>query len=200
MNAPDLGALLSCAPRLRAGGHGDAAAVARFLARMDREGLYERHFAHGEAPNLALLERLRSANGADRYAALALDPTDEVVGHAEYVAEGDSAEFALLVLPEWRDRGVGRALLAELVAAARKNGLDRLHGMVMSTNTRAIVLMRRSGFDLRPGDDRRTVIVSCGLIERPAFRAQNHHGFAALPMETRRHDPDRASLHRCAGA
>ena len=44
--------------QLRAAIPQDRERVAGFLAAMDREGLYQRHFAHGEAPNLALLNRL----------------------------------------------------------------------------------------------------------------------------------------------
>ena len=61
----------------------DRAALTGFLAAMDPGGLYERHFAHGDAPNLALLDRLYSADGHDREVLLAVGADATVVGHAE---------------------------------------------------------------------------------------------------------------------
>lgn len=200
MNAPDISRHLRPAPVVRPALATDAARVAEFLAAMDRDGLYERHFAHGDAPNRALLERLRLSGTAGRLTVLACSPTGAVVGHAEYVADAGAAEFALLVLPGWRDLGVGRALLQALHAAATAKGLHRLHGLVMATNTRAIALMKTAGYMTVPGDDRRTVVVSRRLNDLQASPDHGLDRIGAMPPEIRRHDPDRASLHRCVGA
>jgi GNAT superfamily N-acetyltransferase len=132
----------------------------RGIRAAGREGLYERHFAHGEAPNHALLRRLDDVDGINRVALLAVGADDTAIGHAEYVATEGLAEFALLVLPSARDRGVGRALLAALVELATGVGQRELNGVIQATNTRALELSRNLGFSLRPGEDRRTVIVS----------------------------------------
>jgi hypothetical protein len=71
---------------IRAAGREDRFEVAGLLARMDRDGLYERHFAHGEAPNHALLRRLDDVDGINRVALLAVGADDTAIGHAEYVA------------------------------------------------------------------------------------------------------------------
>ena len=185
---------------IRVAAAGDREAVAALLARMDRDGLYERHFAHGEAPNLALLRRLERIDGRDHVAMIAIGPDATVVGHAEYVACDRSAEFALLVHPAWRDRGIGRALLAGLLTQAKSAGQAELNGMIQATNTRAIQLTRRMGFSLRPGEDRRTVIVWRALRGVPPAAASGAGGQArgAAP-DTPCHDPDRIPLHRRPG-
>jgi ribosomal protein S18 acetylase RimI-like enzyme len=59
----------------------------------------------------------------------------------------------LAVLPEWRGRGLGRALLAEVEARARRLGCCRLTLEVQDDNARARALYRRFGFgDFVVGD------------------------------------------------
>jgi GNAT superfamily N-acetyltransferase len=177
---------------------GDRNALADFLAKMDREGLYERHFAHGEAPNLALLDRLARADGRDRVVLLAVGADGTVTGHAEYVAERGGAEFALMVLPAWRDCGLGTALLKALLEVAAPAGQREMHGLIQATNTRALMVARKHGFEVRSGDDCRTVIVSCPLSRQPAGALPGPVSDATSELpEPFRHDPDRTALHRC---
>lgn len=186
---------------IRAASRADRFAVASLLASMDQDGLYERHFAHGEAPNLALLRRLDEVDGRDRVALLAVGADDTAIGHAEYVATEGSAEFALLVHPSARDRGVGRALLGTLVERATQVGLRQMSGLILAANTRALQLSRKLGFRLRPGEDRRTVIVSRPLWTAPVSAAGSPDATSpGVPKEPfNHHDIDRISLHRRAG-
>lgn len=188
------------AATIRSAAADDRAAVATFLAAMDKDGLYQRHFAHGEAPNIALLDRLVIADGRRSVVLLALDALSRVVGHAEYVAADDSAEFALMVLPEWRGCGLGQALLDTLMARAIAAGLASLHGLIQATNTGAQQVVRKCGFAVAPGDDTRTVIVSRRMVQAlpilPGPPEGSMHAATQLPS---RHDPDRVPLHRCPG-
>lgn len=184
--------------RVRRAAPADRAILAEFLGRMDRDGLYERHFAHGEAPNLALLGRLEKTGSSNRAVILAVGADGSVVGHAEYVAEAAAAEFALMVLPSWRDCGVGGALLDFLMEAAVKEGQLEMHGLIQATNTRAIRLARKRGFRIRAGDDRTTVIVSRPLVQQPAENLSAPWPGATIVLpEGIEHDPDRTSLHCC---
>lgn len=183
--------------------HADATdrdALAGFLGAMDGAGLYQRHFAHGEAPNQALLGRLDAADGRDRVVLLAVDAAGRVVGHAEYVAQDGEAEFALMVLPNWRDCGIGQALLDSLIAVATDAGLRRLYGMIQATNTRALQVVRKRGFRLAAGDDATTVIVSRSLAQQ-GLADLTDPACAAPPAVSHpnRHDPDRVPLHRRPG-
>lgn len=172
--------------QVRAAGLHDHDRIARFLAAMDRDGLYERHFAHGEAPNQALLRRMEALDQGERVAVLAVGYDGEVLGHAEYVAERGAAEFALMVLPLFRHHGIGRRLLNALLEIAAAAGQREMHGIIQATNTRALQLVRNSGFRLVPGIDRTTVIASRQLSP-------------SQPPPFIRHDPDRTSLHRRPG-
>ena len=185
------------APPLRRASPQDRERVAQFLAAMDREGLYERHFAHGEAPNQALLRRLDLLDQRERVAILALAHDGAVLGHGEYVGEDGEAEFAIMLLPLLRGRGVGTRLLGALLESARNAGQTRLHGVIQATNTRALQLVLRNGFRIIPGDDATVVIVSREL--EAALPAQTPgvagHGY---PDPANRHDFDRTSLYRRA--
>ncbi len=149
--------------RLRAAGPEDHERVARFLAAMDRDGLYQRHFAHGAAPNQALLSRLAATDGIDRVAVIALNLAGEALAHAEYVATDGGAEYALMVLPELRSNGLGRRLLSALQELAAAAGQRQMHGIIQAGNTPAIQLALKLGFRVVPGADRTTVIVSRDL-------------------------------------
>ena len=56
--------------------------------------------------------------------------------------------------PEWRTRGVGAALLARTLEAAEAEGMTRVELEVFASNTRAIRLFERAGFQ-REGLKRR---------------------------------------------
>ena len=168
---------------------------------MDRDGLYQRHFAHGQASNLALLDRLDAVEQCDRVAVLAVGPDGAVLGHAEYVAAQGAAEFALMVLPLFRLHGIGRRLLHALGEIATAAGQLELHGIMQASNTRALQLVRSNGFRLVPGADRTTVIASRSLLPipeavqaGPAIAADHH------PPPFICHDTDRTALHRRFGS
>lgn len=186
--------------RIRHASEADRPGLAAFLRAMDGEGLYQRHFAHGEAPNLALLGRLGMLDGRNRVMLLAMGADARLVGHAEYVSDAPGAEFALVVLPNWRDRGVGRVLLDALVKTAAEAGLQELHGLIQATNTRALQLVRKRGFHAGPGDDPRTVIVSRQLTPADAAdRIDPARAGQPAAFPPNRHDPDRVPLHRRPG-
>jgi len=58
------------------------------------------------------------------------------------------AEFAILVEDQFQHNGVGRALLQELVAAARSNGITRLVGTVLGENYRMLSFLRSVSYPL----------------------------------------------------
>jgi GNAT superfamily N-acetyltransferase len=183
--------------RLCVAGADDRERVARFLAAMDRDGLYQRHFAHGEAPNRALLARLAASDLRDRVGILALDRDGEVMGHAEYVAVDGSAEYALMLLPRVRGLGLGRRLLAALLDLATATGQRELHGIIQAGNTPALQLSLRLEFRIEPGADRTTVIVSRELAPaRFAASGRNRPGAADYQTPPALHDPDRTPLYR----
>jgi RimJ/RimL family protein N-acetyltransferase len=50
------------------------------------------------------------------------------------------------VHPDWRGKGIGKALMSAALARARQVGLERIALDVFASNTRAIAFYERSGF------------------------------------------------------
>jgi acetyltransferase len=136
--------------------------VARFLSGLGADSHYQRHFQHGEAPDLDLLLRLDTVDYRQRMALVAVSVAgsrEVVVAHAEYVAEGEGAELAMVVADGWQRRGLGSHLLRRLMHCAALAGLKEIHGQVLATNEPMIRLARRSGFQLLRGDDARLLVI-----------------------------------------
>jgi acetyltransferase len=78
---------------------------------------------------------------------------DEFVGVARYITNPDreSAEFAVVVADAWQGRGIARALMDRLIAAAKKRGLERLVGTVLRSNRNMLLFTAALGF--RTHDD-----------------------------------------------
>ena len=55
--------------------------------------------------------------------------------------------------PELRGRGLGRSLIAELIAEARTAGLHRLELVTFSALTTAARIYRDAGFELRSSEE-----------------------------------------------
>ena len=72
---------------------------------------------------------------------------DHVIGmiHIEVSRHG-FGEFGMLVDHEWRDRGVGAALIQAAIGWACDQGLHKLCLEVFTQNTAAIALYRKCGF------------------------------------------------------
>jgi acetyltransferase len=144
----------------------DHGLVARFLSSLGADSHYQRHFQHGEAPDIDLLQRLDRVDYRQRMALVAVSVAgsrEVVVAHAEYVAEGEAAELAMVVADGWQRRGLGSHLLRRLMHCAALAGLKEIHGQVLATNEPMIRLARRSGFQVLRGDDARLVVIRKAL-------------------------------------
>ena len=121
----------------------DRSRYARFLTAVPR---LPRHW----------VDDLVDVDHRDREALGALDPaTGEGIGVARYVRLDEDpaeAEFAIAVVDAWQGRGLGRALLQELVDAARANGIARLSGDVLAENDRMLALGRSAASAAWVGD------------------------------------------------
>ncbi len=75
-----------------------------------------------------------------------------VIADARFVCDPQRpavAEFALAVADDWQGRGLGRRLVAHLIAQARHQGVRELFGDVLAENRRMLALMREFGMRLR---------------------------------------------------
>ena len=95
------------------------------------------------------LSYLTDLDHRDHEALAAIDPqTGDGIGIARYVrlkADPRSAELAVTVADAWQGRGVGTALVEELVRYARRAGIRRLEALVLQDNRRMIGLLESIG-------------------------------------------------------
>ena len=71
---------------------------------------------------------------------------ERIVGNAGIEWAGVS-EIGMALLPEWRGKGVGSALLGELIRWAEENGSHKIELRVWPHNTAAIALYEKFGFE-----------------------------------------------------
>jgi acetyltransferase len=86
--------------------------------------------------------------------ALVAETVDDlrIVADARYVLDDatGTGEFAIAVADEWQGLGLGSRLMQRLLAQARRAGLARLCGDVLSDNEPMLALMRRLEARLAP--------------------------------------------------
>ena len=79
------------------------------------------------------------------------EATGETVGVARLVSEADgsSGEFAVIVQPDAKHRGLASHLMHRLVDWARRRGLHAIVGQVLAENAPMLAFVRHLGFSLR---------------------------------------------------
>src|SRR5262245_22791081 len=107
------------------------------------------------------LERLTTVDySRDMALAATLMLEKEVlIGVARYVLDRDgvAAEFAIVISDTWQGRGIGRRLLGRLAIIARRRGVRRLYGDILSINRPMLELVRKLGFALARSPDDATL-------------------------------------------
>ena len=88
---------------------------------------------------------------------------------ARYVREpsGREAEFAIVIGDDWQGRGLGTQLLSALVRHAKREGIHRLFGTTLSTNTAMLALAGKLGFRCA-ADPRSPTITNLALDIAPS--------------------------------
>jgi GNAT superfamily N-acetyltransferase len=134
----------------------------RPLERRDREGLAEAisrlspetrylRFANAK-PQISSreLDFLLDVGRRDHRALLAVDPATgwgvAVVRYVQLQAEPTVAEIAATVSDDWQGRGLGSAMVVQLIEQARADGFSALRASVLATNKRSIAMLLRTGF------------------------------------------------------
>jgi protein lysine acetyltransferase len=116
---------------------GDAERFGEGGVEVSPETLYRR-FLSVRAPTEALLAYLCEVDYIDHFVWVLTDGIDgPVVAEARFVRDEDdpvSAEIALTVADAYQGRGIGEQLLGALAVAARVDGIERFHALVLSDN------------------------------------------------------------------
>ena len=110
-------------------------------------GVYRRSSLsnEGDRPNLlAHPETLEFADLAVREGRTRAVAEGEIVGFASWLGAGDDFEIEdLFVEPGWMRRGIGRALVLDMIAIARGRGIGRVE---VTANPHALAFYEKAGF------------------------------------------------------
>jgi GNAT superfamily N-acetyltransferase len=118
--------------------------------------------------------RLRRFHCCGREAVAAVEvATGRAIGIARFVrdvADRSTAEVAFEVVDEWQGRGVGRRLMRELSALARRQGVARVRADVAAGNEPAFALLRGAGDVVSTTSEDGVFDVLVELHERPRWQ------------------------------
>jgi acetyltransferase len=124
----------------------------QFFDGLSERSRYQRFMQHLTQLSPRMLARFTQLD-YDRELALVVVKENQVhenrfiaVGRYAPTAEGETAEFALVVADAWQGRGLGRILLERLRQEARKAGYKALYGQILQANHEMLDLARRLGF------------------------------------------------------
>ena len=134
----------------------DAALYRDFASHVTMDDRRRRFFGRGPDLTPAALARLTQIDHQREMAFVAIDekvPALLGVGRMICDAEVVDAEFAILVRSDLQGRGLGSALMSQLVSYGHATGLTQLHGSVLAENGNMLRLARKVGFEITNGTD-----------------------------------------------
>ncbi|MFC0410491.1 bifunctional acetate--CoA ligase family protein/GNAT family N-acetyltransferase [Roseomonas elaeocarpi] len=138
----------------------DAEAHARTVRAMSEDDMRWRFF--GSIRNLSAVQiaRMTQIDYEREMAFVAVQAVageaDRIVGVSRIVRQGfagDDAEFAVMVLNEWKGRGLGTHLMRRAIDWAREVGVRRIEGQILHDNVPMQNFARKLGFTLRRSED-----------------------------------------------
>ena len=158
----------------------DKALLQASFDRLSQESRYRRFLSPKNRLTPRELAFLTEVDHHDHEAVVALHTKrEEGIGVARYVRLDDPevAEVAVVVADDWQHRGVGTALLAELVGRARPAGIRRFSAVMDGSNRPMIELLEGRGLVVSRGRDGGTVEME---IELPPQEGINDSLASAL--------------------
>jgi len=128
----------------------------QMIHRMDRNDLRLRFFSPQKHMSRKFLARLTQIDYGREIAFVALTPSEqEMLGVVRFFADPDyrRAEYAVMTRSDLKGRGLGWQLMRHLVDYAKAEGLEQLHGSVLSENVTMLRMCRELGFKTRHDPD-----------------------------------------------
>jgi acetyltransferase len=130
----------------------DEAIYRDFIAAITPHDWRLRFFAPGKNVSPNFIARYTQIDYARAMAFIAVEPeTGEMLGVSRLIADPDymKGEYAVLVRSDLKGHGIGWALMQQLIAYAKAEGLSLLEGEVLSENSQMLAMCRKLGFDIR---------------------------------------------------
>jgi acetyltransferase len=152
----------------------DAGILQAYVRRLSPDSRYHRFFGALNELSPAELDRVIHLDRKYQLALLAetrVDGAPLVIGEARYALAPNrlESEFALSVADDWRGKGLGTLLMADIERRARSDGAGYLCGDILRSNEPMKALARKTGFLMAdvPRDARLVRIVK-GLAQTRA--------------------------------
>ena len=138
----------------------DAAAHAALFATLSPEDIRYRFFSSVRALSPEQVARMTQVDYDREMAFVAVRDTGETVGVCRLVREPytERGEFAVLVGPGVKGRGLARRLMERVMDWGRSQGMTTITGQVLSENVPMLAFMRRLGFSLSRSPDEPDVV------------------------------------------
>jgi acetyltransferase len=149
----------------------DAARERAFVAAMSDTSRYYRFLHPLAALSDEMIARFTQLDYAREMALVATAPEESVmVGVARYFpnADGRSVEFAIAVADAWQGKGLGRALMQDLIATARDAGFAMIEGSILRSNVGMLNLATQLGFATRATGESAHDVVRVELVLQQA--------------------------------
>jgi acetyltransferase len=127
----------------------DIALYPDFLEKVEPDDIRLRFLAPRRAFQHEMLVRLTQLDYDRDIAFVALDAGNgALAGVARLSCDPDhvTGEYGLLVRSDLQGRGLGWTLLSQIIDYARKDGVRRIEGVILSENTRMLAMCREFGF------------------------------------------------------
>jgi len=122
----------------------------------------QRRFLTGAPPKgRGVIEYLVTLDYVWRLALVAMDEEGNSIGIGRYEGNADepSAEVAIVVDPQWRQRGVGSVILEHIEPHARSVGIDQFVAYYQPDNVGVAALLKALGYEAAPMVDGLTSVV-----------------------------------------
>ncbi len=145
-------ATLRTRPQIRMISAADEARLEQFGNHLSQRSRYQRFFSPrgflpGEVHRLTNIDPQREVA---LVATIKVAGEERLVGVARYVLDPaeHTAELAIVIADDWQHKGLGRTLLARLLACAQQHGVKIIKGVVLATNRGMQKLAMGLGFSL----------------------------------------------------
>ena len=124
---------------------GDESELSALYARLSPETAYQRFFTVMARLPPSWAHTFANVDYERRMAIVAVSPDNGLIAVARYDLDeaSNEAEIAIVVQDQWQGKGLGTALLTELLSYAEAKGIRRFRADVLSENGRMLDMLSR---------------------------------------------------------